>query len=369
MPAETQETIKQTTEQLPLYGHVVDETQTAWVACKRATARDACVGVAYKTNEVNDTSDEGRVRVYLDARDELCCDVADDGAWRPATVKTYAPEADGFSRNAGILESRAFAGKAAIIVGCGSVGSTCAHLLVRAGVQNFILVDTDTLEIHNLSRHMCGMSDLGRYKTDAVRDLIHETNPHAYVGIVRKSIADAKDDVQDMLWNHQEIDDACIVATCDSRAANAFASDIAVAFDMTYVSISCYNRAETGEVFWWASETKRPCYRCTFEKLIDEDDAHATAHQRYFAQDEDVHDVSFIPGIAADVERVANLGTSVAIDLLQRQTTDAHMRFLPSYDMAQMMLISNVEGNLGKPFEIKEVRIEAAPHCACADVA
>lgn len=69
--------------------------------------------------------------------------------------------------------------KAALIVGCGSVGSLIALELARAGVCKFILVDSDTLEIHNICRHQLGFRDLGRYKVDAVADAIKNINPSA----------------------------------------------------------------------------------------------------------------------------------------------------------------------------------------------
>ena len=46
---------------------------------------------------------------------------------------------------------------------------------------NFVLVDFDRLKAHNISRHVCGLADVGRFKTRAVRDAILQHNPQASV--------------------------------------------------------------------------------------------------------------------------------------------------------------------------------------------
>ncbi|MCM1333431.1 MAG: ThiF family adenylyltransferase [Bacteroides sp.] len=65
------------------------------------------------------------------------------------------------------------------IIGCGSVGSTLAENLARFGFVNFNLYDFDKVEGHNLANQMFSVSDIGREKVDAVRDMIVRINPEA----------------------------------------------------------------------------------------------------------------------------------------------------------------------------------------------
>lgn len=58
--------------------------------------------------------------------------------------------------------------------GLGSGGASIAVELAKAGVGNFALVDFDRLELHNISRHIAGVNELGRLKTNIVRDAIWE---------------------------------------------------------------------------------------------------------------------------------------------------------------------------------------------------
>lgn len=63
------------------------------------------------------------------------------------------------------------------IIGCGSVGSTVAEMLARAGVVNFTLWDFDVVEAHNLANQMFRETDVGKPKVEALTDILYEINP------------------------------------------------------------------------------------------------------------------------------------------------------------------------------------------------
>lgn len=63
------------------------------------------------------------------------------------------------------------------IIGCGSVGSALAELLVRNGVTNLTLWDFDHVEAHNVSNQMFRSTDIGKLKTEALREILIEINP------------------------------------------------------------------------------------------------------------------------------------------------------------------------------------------------
>ena len=72
------------------------------------------------------------------------------------------------------------------ILGCGSVGSTLAELLVRCGLTKLTLWDFDHVEPHNISNQMFRNKDIGRLKVEALKDLLVEINPEAADDIVLK---------------------------------------------------------------------------------------------------------------------------------------------------------------------------------------
>ena len=69
------------------------------------------------------------------------------------------------------------------ILGCGSVGSTIAELLVRNGLTKLTLWDFDTVEPHNISNQMFRFCDIGKPKVEALRDILISINPDAEADI------------------------------------------------------------------------------------------------------------------------------------------------------------------------------------------
>lgn len=78
-------------------------------------------------------------------------------------VEVIRLETDLFSRLKGIFDTSVLTPKTVAVFGLGSGGGVGAVELAKAGVGNFILVDFDRLKAHNITRLVCGLSDVGRY--------------------------------------------------------------------------------------------------------------------------------------------------------------------------------------------------------------
>jgi sulfur carrier protein ThiS adenylyltransferase len=63
------------------------------------------------------------------------------------------------------------------IAGCGGLGSNAAIALVRAGIQNILIVDFDKVEITNLNRQQYSINDLGKFKVDSLGKMLKNINP------------------------------------------------------------------------------------------------------------------------------------------------------------------------------------------------
>lgn len=63
------------------------------------------------------------------------------------------------------------------IIGCGSVGSTLAENLARCGITDMVLYDFDVVEPKNIVNQMFTQNDVGRLKTEALKDLLVSINP------------------------------------------------------------------------------------------------------------------------------------------------------------------------------------------------
>ena len=73
------------------------------------------------------------------------------------------------------------------VFGIGGVGSFAVEGLVRAGIQNFILVDNDKVSLTNINRQIIATTKtIGKYKVEVAKERILEINPKANVEIYKE---------------------------------------------------------------------------------------------------------------------------------------------------------------------------------------
>jgi molybdopterin/thiamine biosynthesis adenylyltransferase len=72
-----------------------------------------------------------------------------------------------------------------LIAGCG-IGSSPAVCAARMGFENFVLVDGDVVDAHNLNRQFYDFADVGRPKVDALAEKILRINPQARIEAVNE---------------------------------------------------------------------------------------------------------------------------------------------------------------------------------------
>ena len=70
-----------------------------------------------------------------------------------------------------------------LIAGCG-IGSSPAICATRLGFEQFVLVDGDVVDSHNLNRQFYDLADVDRPKVAALRDHILRINPNARVDAI-----------------------------------------------------------------------------------------------------------------------------------------------------------------------------------------
>jgi molybdopterin/thiamine biosynthesis adenylyltransferase len=77
-----------------------------------------------------------------------------------------------------------------MVVGCGSIGSHLAELLVQSGLNNISFVDPDSLSFGNIARHVCGANQVGENKARALAHELGLRFPHVRYQDNPKSIFD-----------------------------------------------------------------------------------------------------------------------------------------------------------------------------------
>lgn len=235
---------------------------------------------------------------------------------------SYIPaKADLYSRSKGLLEIGVLSEKHVAIIGLGSFGANIAVELAKAGVGSFSLIDFDRVELHNLSRHACGINDLGRLKTDAVSDLIWGKNPYAKI---EKVPVDINDDL-DLLRNQVRKSDIVICATDNNRSRFCL-SQILVEEKRTCIFGRAVTRAEGGDVFRY--RPGGPCYVCLIgnqwfdmqaEEITNEVSARRDGRIAAYVSPEQA-DAMVQVGLSADIEPIVNMMVKLALVELSRGT-------------------------------------------------
>ena len=241
----------------------------------------------------------------------------------PVPVRVVPSAVDLFHRTRGLYETDALAEKKVGVIGVGSGGSFIVRELVKAGVGHFVLVDHDRMEIGNVCRHECGLSDVGRLKVHAVRDLILDRNPHAEVtalslkvdGSTLGQIEEAMADV-----------DLLIVAT-DNRASRLLLNRLAIKLDKPAFFAAVFRRAYGGQVLR-VIPGLTPCYQCFVDALPEAmEDQEISSPETADAIAYSDRPVAIEPGLSTDILPVALQVAKLSIlELLGPDTTFAHLR-------------------------------------------
>ncbi len=78
--------------------------------------------------------------------------------------------------------------KRVLLLGCGAIGGHIAHELVRAGILQLTLVDSDTMSLENTFRHVLGNAYCGRPKASALREELNRKFPYTTIVALDESV-------------------------------------------------------------------------------------------------------------------------------------------------------------------------------------
>ena len=247
-------------------------------------------------------------------------------------------ETDVFSRLKGIFDNRILSAKTVAVIGVGSGGSVGALELAKAGVGNFVLVDFDRLKAHNVARHVCGLADVGRFKTRAVRDAISQHNPQA--SIVCHEIDITEDG--DLLDKIAATSDLVFVAT-DNELSRYLINEACLAAGTPAIYGGAYERAFAGEVVR-VVPGEAGCYACVRQALAST--MRSISSQQVFDYTDDT-EFQAEPGLGLDVSFIAMIHAKLALMTLLRDTESA----LGDLDAEMVIWINSPRPEDGELFE------------------
>ena len=104
------------------------------------------------------------------------------------------------------------------ICGLGGLGSNIAIALARAGIGKLILIDFDKVDITNLHRQQYKASQVGMYKTEALRENLTEINPYLETEI--QTVCVTEENAKELLKDCDIICEAFDNAECKAMLTN-----------------------------------------------------------------------------------------------------------------------------------------------------
>ncbi len=129
-----------------------------------------------------------------------------------------------FTRNIGLITKEQQAkiqGASVLVCGVGGMGGVCAEVLVRMGVGQLILVDSDVFEESNFNRQIhSNQNSLGRFKVEVLQEQFLLINPALKVQVYSEKVS--QDNVSRILVGVQYVVngmDQLYASICLERAA------------------------------------------------------------------------------------------------------------------------------------------------------
>ncbi len=222
-----------------------------------------------------------------------------------------------YERNAGLTETTVLRNKSVIIIGCGSLGSTMAVSLARAGIGKFSLFDPDILSPVNIARHQAGLKDLGRSKVNVVCDLIHGINPTISVETFKFDIVNSSEGFE--AFSNSAINSDIIICTTDTDDSRLLVNDFAVKNKIKAMQAGLHERATSGIIHVYEPEANEACFACHHNSILSETDKRN--ENIAYSEANDVRDLTIQPGLSAQINTVAEIAALRVIDsLINRQS-------------------------------------------------
>ncbi len=81
-----------------------------------------------------------------------------------------------FTRQSGLVSEKSIRTKRIVLIGAGAIGSFTALALTKLGVSNITIYDEDGVSKHNLPNQFYRIGDCGKFKVNALTEIITEFN-------------------------------------------------------------------------------------------------------------------------------------------------------------------------------------------------
>ncbi|KJS19638.1 MAG: hypothetical protein VR72_17860 [Clostridiaceae bacterium BRH_c20a] len=164
--------------------------------------------------------------------------------------------------------------KKVMVLGLGSLGSSIALELSKAGIGSLFIVDRDTVEIGNLVRHVANINYLGRTKVEAVARIVSQQNPFiqvegmiASIGMINDYSLTKKDIMADLFQYMKSCD--LILDMMADEGVTHIVNEMAVDLEIPVIHAWISNGAWGGRIIR-TIPNKTGCYYCLCLNGVEE---------------------------------------------------------------------------------------------------
>jgi hypothetical protein len=205
--------------------------------------------------------------------------------------------------------------KKCVLLGCGSIGSRIAEVLIKSGVGSLVLIDKEEMRAGNVSRHALGLDYIGRNKAEGLKEFLHKRNPDAKLGAFSWDILSAPEALSELV-KHSDL----IVSCLGNDAAELYASSVALSENKPIIYCRSFLKGTLGQIFLSQPERHRACFNCASSYLASPDCRVPQVPQLPYTElvglDGDCG-AAFIPASAIDLDLISLHGARITLALLQ----------------------------------------------------
>lgn len=162
--------------------------------------------------------------------------------------------------------------KVVICVGTGGA-RTVLENLARNGFRNYILIDGDKISPSNIATQGVFISEMGKWKTEAIRSRILDINPDAKVICVNRFLDDEFSDEEfDMCLKNfrgKRATDYLVLGCCDTFNGNKRSSELSLKFGLPYIGAGMYQQGLAAEVIFTYPGVTPSCPRCMLKSRYE----------------------------------------------------------------------------------------------------
>lgn len=255
--------------------------------------------------------------------------------------------------------------KKCLLLGCGSIGSTVAVELIKAGVGSLNLLDKDELKVGNVCRHELGLNYLGENKAIALRLELLRKNPFASINTV------TFDPLTHPNAFTEEATKADLIVSClGNDSTEFFINSVCRELGKPVLFCRSYLEARLGEILLVREQSNGACFECA-ATFLNHDDCQIPRppkilYSELVRMDGDCG-TAFLPASSVDLGFVSLQVSRLALLILQQDELPENYWLIRGREFASSEF-EELTGYIRKPFEIHSYIIPKSENCSACEV-